>query len=128
MGRIYDTIISNNKLLHSLFDTGAVHNYVTNRAAEGLVIGSIPESFEVGLGGKTKTISKACLVTGRLQDKSFYFSANIVEDIGKDEREQEIDVIVGAVEMQRWNIKIDPKEEKLDLSSFRKEFIEYKVL
>lgn len=125
MGRVYDNIISNNKSLYTLFDTGAMHNYITKRAAEGLVIGSIPEPFKIGLGGEAKTIYEACLIAGRLQGNSFYFSANIAENIGKDERGQEIDAILGAIEMQRWNIRIDPEEEKLDLSGFRKEFIEY---
>lgn len=48
-----------------------------------------------------------------------------VTDIGKEEQEKGIDVIIGAKEMQRRNIKIDPKGEKMGLSGFRKEFIEH---
>ena len=45
--------------------------------------------------------------------------------MGLDEQNKGIDMLFGATEMQRWNIKVDPKEEKLDLSGFREEFIEY---
>ncbi|MFQ6032104.1 MAG: hypothetical protein ACE5K2_04205 [Candidatus Zixiibacteriota bacterium] len=125
MGRVYDTIVLDSKSLHALFDSGVVHNYITKEVAEGLTTQVIPEPFEVGLGGKTQTVSDACLVVGRVQDRLFDFSAHVIEDIGRDENGKEIDVIIGATEMQRWNIKIDPKDEKLDLSRFRKEFIEY---
>jgi hypothetical protein len=123
MGRIYDTI-SNNKSLHTLFDTGAVHNYVTSKAARGLSINRLPQPFTVGIGGKTRSIHEACFIYGELQGKRLFCWGLVVEELGLDEQE-EIDMLLGAVEMQRWNIRIDPREERLDLSGFREEFIEY---
>ena len=125
MGRVYDTIISGDKRLHSLFDTGAVHNYITLEAAEGFVRARLSKPLRVGLGGKSRTVEESCIVIGELHGNQIDFLARIVTDIGKDERDREIDVIIGATEMQRWNIRIDPKGEKLDLSGFRREFIEY---
>jgi hypothetical protein len=125
MGRIYETIVSNNKSLHTLFDTGAVHNYVTRKAARGLSITRLPESFIVGLGGQKRSVHEACFIYGELQGRRLFCWALVVEDLGVDEQDKEIDMLFGAIEMQRWNIKIDPKEERLDLSGFREEFIEY---
>ena len=37
----------------------------------------------------------------------------------------EIGMLFGATDMQVWNINLDLKHETLDLSRFRKEFVEY---
>lgn len=124
MGRIYDTI-TNHRSLHTLFDTGAVHNCVTKKAAGGLSISRLPEPFRVGIGGERRNISEACLIYGELQGRKLFCSALVVEELGLDEQDKEIDMLFGAIEMQRWNIRIDPREERLDLSGFREEFIEY---
>lgn len=125
MGRTYDTIISDNRSLHALFDTGAVHNYVTKKAARGLSISRLPEPFTVGIGGERKSIQEACFVYGELQGRRLFCWGLVVEELGLDEQNEEIDMLFGAIEMQRWNIKINPGEERLDLSGFREEFIEY---
>jgi hypothetical protein len=125
MGRIYDTIISDNRSLHALFDTGAVHNYVTKKAAGGLSINRLPEPFIAGLGGERRDIHEACFIYGELQGRRLFCWGLVVEELGLDEHNKEIDMLFGAIEMQRWNIKINPGEERLDLSSFREEFIEY---
>jgi hypothetical protein len=124
MGRIYDTI-SNSKSLHTLFDTGAVHNYITTKAARGLSISRLPEPFRVGIGGEKRNIYEACLVYGELQGRKLFCSALVIEELELDEQNREIDMLFGTIEMQRWNIRIDPREERLDLSGFREEFIEY---
>jgi hypothetical protein len=125
MGRIYDTISSNSKSLHALFDTGAVHNYVTRKAARGLSINRLPEPFTVRIGGERRDIHEACLVYGELQGRKLFCSALVIEELGLDEQDKEIDMLFEAIEMQRWNIRIDPGEERLDLSGFREEFTEY---
>jgi len=124
MGRIYDTI-SNSKPFHTLFDTGAVHNYVTKKAARGLSISWLPEPFTVGIGGEKRNIQEACFIYGELQGRRLFCWALVVEELGLDEQNEEIDMLFGAIEMQRWNIKINPGEERLDLSGFREECIEY---
>ena len=125
MGRIYDTIHSNSKSLHALFYTGAVHNYVTKKAARGLSINRLPKPFTVGIGGETRSIHEACFIYGELQNKRLFCWALVVGELGLDDQDREIDMLFGATEMQRWNIRINPGEERLDLSGFREEFIEY---
>jgi len=125
MGRIYDTIHSNSKSLYALFDTGAVHNYVTKKAARELSINQLPEPFTVGIGGETRSIHEACFIYGELQNERLFCWALVVEELGLDEQNKEVDMLFGATEMQGWNIRINPREDRLDLSGFRKEFIEY---
>jgi len=125
MGRIYDTIHSNSKSLYALFDTGAVHNYVTKKAARELSINQLPEPFTVGIEGETRRIHEACFIYGELQNERLFCWALVVEELGLDEQNKEVDMLFGATEMQRWNIRINKNEERFDLSGFRKEFIEY---
>ncbi|MDH7486443.1 MAG: hypothetical protein QHJ81_09245 [Anaerolineae bacterium] len=125
MGRVYGTIICNNTSLHTLFDTGAVHNYITRGRAKGLSINRLPKPFTVGIGGERREIQEACFIYGELQGKRLFCWALVIEELGLDEQDKEIDMLFGAIEMQRWNIRIDPLEERLDLSGFREEFIEY---
>ena len=122
MGRVYDTVISSGKSLHTLFDAGAVHNYIITKAAEGLPVIRLSKPITLGIGGEKRNIHEACFIDGELQGNRLFYWALVVEELGQDE---EIDMLFGAIEMQRWNIKIDPKGEKLDLSRFRREFIEY---
>jgi len=80
MGRIYDTIVSNSKSLHTLFDTGAVHNYVARKAARGLSISRLPELFTVGLGDQKRSVHEACFIYGELQGKRLFCWALVVEE------------------------------------------------
>ena len=47
--------------------------------------------------------------------------AQICED-GNGNR---IEVLFGAVAMKQWGIRLDPAKEKLDLSHYPKEFVEF---
>ena len=125
MGRVCDTITTTNKPLHALFDTGAVHNYIAGKAAQELAPRSLSKPFDVGLGGSTRKIAQCRGKKAHIQGNHLNFWTYVIEEIGSDESGKEINLILGAREMQVWNIRIDPKEEKLDLTRFRKEFIEY---
>jgi hypothetical protein len=48
----------------------------------------------------------------------------VINDLGMDEKRIEIGMLSGATDMQAWNINLDLKHETLDLSRFRKEFVE----
>jgi len=51
--------------------------------------------------------------------------ARVRESIGSDEEGNPIDVVLGALAMQEWGIRPLPDEERLDLSRYPKEFVEY---
>jgi len=51
--------------------------------------------------------------------------AYVVKDLGETEYGR-LDAIVGALTMEEWYIKLDPRRGELDLSGLRKrEFTEY---
>jgi len=127
MGRIYEIVDVNGKQLNTLFDSGAVRSYIVRRVAEeiGLHIEPLKDTFEVGLGGKTQKIDECSIVQGNIRENPFNLIAWVVEEIGKDERGREIELLFGATDMQTWNIHMDMEKAELDLSRFRKEFIEY---
>lgn len=60
------------------------------------------------------------------QEKKYTFciKANIVKYLGK-ENDREIDMIFGCEDMETWNIGLDLKNKKLDLTHFVKEFTEF---
>jgi hypothetical protein len=52
-------------------------------------------------------------------------NALVVEKIGMDEDNRAIEVLFGALAMQQWGIRPVPDEEKLDLSHYPEEFVEF---
>jgi len=50
----------------------------------------------------------------------------VIKDIGKDEDGKPIEILFGALAMQQWGIRLLPAEEKLDLSHYPEEFVEFK--
>lgn len=130
MGRVYERIIANGEELYTLFDTGSVSSYITRKAARRvkLVEQKLPEPILVGLGGRKRRISGVGILVGEIKGNRFHTAVRVVGMLGKSEKGQEIDLIFGALSMQEWNILIDPKKEKLDLSRFKKEWIEYYLL
>jgi hypothetical protein len=91
----------------------------------GLKVERLKDTFEVGLGGKTRKIKEWCFVQEGIKGNPFHLISWVIEDLGQDEKGREIELLFGATDMQVWNIQMDLEKEKLDLSRFRKEFIEY---
>jgi len=58
---------------------------------------------------------------------SFYILAHarVLEEIGVDEHGKRIEVLIGALTMQEWGIRLNMEEEKLDMSHYPNEFIEF---
>jgi hypothetical protein len=49
----------------------------------------------------------------------------VIEEIGKDEDGKPIEILFGALAMQQWGIRPKPDEERLDLSHYPDEFVEF---
>jgi hypothetical protein len=128
MGRVYEFVKVNDKQLNTLFDSGAIRSYIARKAVEeiGLKIEKLKDTFEVGLCGKLQKIDEYCVVQGDIRGNPFNLISWVVEELGRDEKNRKIDLLFGVTDMQVWNIHIDIEKERLDLSKFRKEFIEYK--
>jgi hypothetical protein len=127
MGRIYEFIEVNGKQLNTLFDSGAVRSYITRKLAEkiGFKIEKLKNTFKTSLGGKTQFVTEYCVIQGKIKGNPFDLTAYVIEELGLDEKGKEISLLFGATDMQVWNINLDLKKETLDLSKFRKEFVEY---
>lgn len=70
-----------------------------------------------------RELDERCDVTAHIDGLEFDMTAYVVERLGDTEY---LDAIVGALTMEEWWIKLDPKTGDLDLSQLRKrEFIEF---
>ena len=124
-GKNHRRIRSKREKITASFDTGSERSYFKE--------GSLPEPlacqeidpFNVGIGGKAHTIKERCSIRSKIKDLGFDFSAHPVADLGKVD-EKEVDVLIGSLTMEEWNIKLDPDKRKLDLRGLKKrEFTEF---
>ncbi|MCD6256205.1 MAG: retroviral-like aspartic protease [Deltaproteobacteria bacterium] len=125
MARILKEIEVNGKKLTALFDTGSTRSYIRERVAPSNRI-VLKRPLRVGMGGKRREIKEVCIVEGEIEGLGFYFESCIIEDFGMVNG-KELDIIIGATTMEEWEIRLDPKNESLDLSGLRRrEFTEFK--
>jgi hypothetical protein len=124
MARTFRDIQIGGKEAFALFDTGSFRSYVREAFASN-IRQKVP-SFKVGLGGHTLELDEACLLTCAIEGLGFDVTAYPVEELGKDERGREIDLIIGATAMEEWGLIPDPRTGSIDLTVLRKrEFAEF---
>lgn len=122
MARVVKEIELHGKKLRALFDTGSLRSYIKSEFA--------PHHTEispitVGLGGRILNLNKVCLITAEIDGLEFDMKAYVVDELGETEYGP-LDAVVGALTMEEWWIRIDPKTGELDLSKLRKrEFTEF---
>ena len=125
MGRIREYIQVNGKKCWTLFDSGAQNTYVVPRVARLLVTKKLSKLFRTALGGGTKKTATAAILDADIQGHKIVTNAMVIDEIGHDEEGQPIEVLFGAIAMQQWGIRLVPKEERLDMTHYPKEFVEY---
>ncbi len=125
MGRLREYIKVNGKRCWTLFDSGAQNTYVVPGVASLLVTKKLSKSFRAALGGGTKKAAAAAILEADVQGHKIVTNAMVIDEIGHDEEGKAIDVLFGALAMQQWGIRLVPKEERLDLTNYPKEFVEY---
>ncbi len=125
MGRIREYMRVNGRKCWTLFDSGARNTYVLPSVAAHLATRRLPKPLRSGLGGKVKEVAKAALLLGQVQGHEIETNAFVIREIGKDEDGKPIEVLFGALAMQQWGIRLVPEEERLDLSHYPKEFVEF---
>ncbi|HEV3262057.1 MAG TPA: hypothetical protein VG013_34720 [Gemmataceae bacterium] len=125
MGRVREHIRVNGRKCWTLFDSGARNTYVVPAVASLLATTKLPKALRSGLGGKVKKVTKAALLVAQVQGHDVSTNALVVGDIGKDEEGKAIEVLFGALAMQQWGIRPVPDEERLDLTHYPKEFVEF---
>ena len=125
MGRIRQMIKVNGRECWTLFDTGARNTYVIPVVAAGLMTSETLHPFRTALGGEVKETNRAALLQAEVEGHLISTHAMVINQIGDDEEGKPIEVLFGALAMQQWGIRPIPDEEKLDLSHYPEEFVEF---
>ena len=125
MGRIKQPIKVDGRDCWTLFDTGARNTYVTSTVAKGLKTSVKPRTIRTALGGEIKETNTAAILEAEIEGHPISTHALVIDEIGKDENGTPIEILFGALAMQQWGIRPVPHEERLDLSRYPKEFVEF---
>ena len=125
MGRIRQMISVDRRKCWTLFDTGARNTYVIPSVAEVLRTSPTPRTIRTALGGGIKETNTEAVLHAEIEGRSIATYALVIEEIGKDEDGNPVEILFGALAMQQWGIRPIPDEEKLDLSHYPEEFIEF---
>lgn len=125
MGRVRCELRINGRTCWVLFDSGARNTYAIAEAVQGLPSWDDPHPEPVALGGKVHRIVRGCMLMGTIEGHWVKTHARILDDIGNDEKGRRIEILFGALAMQEWGIELDLKNERLDLSHYSKEFLEF---
>ena len=125
MSRIVKEIGVEGRQLRALFDTGSLRSYVKAEFRPPATRRVSP--ITVGLGGTVRQLDERCDFTARIDGLEFDITAYVVEELGETEHGP-LDLLVGALTMEEWYIKLDPQQGELDLSGLRRrEFTEYPI-
>jgi len=109
----------------ALFDTGAMYTCVIREYLLNSVKKKVRVPYRVALGGKMIEVKEKYLIDGSIEEYSFDTEAIPVDEIGKADG-HELQAIIGALTMEQWEIKLDPKTGELGLEGLRRrEFTEF---
>jgi hypothetical protein len=109
----------------TLFHAGARNTYVVPSVAEMLLTTETPRPIRTALGGSVKETTRTALLEAEVEGHLISTHAMVVDEIGKDEDGRRIEILFGALAMQQWGIRPVPDEERLDLSHYPEEFVEF---
>ena len=98
---------------------------MVNTVAEGFNISQISKSRKVSLGDKEHLLNKVFLLQAKVEGYPVEMDSYILDDIGSDENGKKIDILFGVLAMQKWGIRPLPDEERLDMTHYSKEFVEF---
>ena len=125
VGRIRQTIKVDGQQCWTLFDTGARNTYVIPSVAQILKTSTMAHAFRTALGGEIKETRTSAILEAEIEGHAIATHALVLDEIGKDENGRPIEILFGALAMQQWGIRPVPDEEKLDLSHYSDEFVEF---
>ena len=125
MGRIRQMIKVDGQECWTLFDTGARNTYVGRTVAQLLATSKTSRPFRSAIGGQVKETDTMALLEAEVEGRLISTHAMVIDEIGNDEDGTPIEILFGALAMQQWGIRPIPDEEKLDLSHYPEEFLEF---
>ena len=109
----------------TLFDTGARNTYVVQSVSSLLTTSKVKRPFRTALGGHMKETTETALLEAEIEGRRISTHAMVIDEIGNDENGTPIEILLGALAMQQWGIRLIPEQEKLDLSHYPEEFVEF---
>lgn len=110
----------------TLFDSGAENTYVLRSVAAGAPARKMRRPRKARLGGEKHAIAHVCLLEAQVEGKPVEVTAFPIRAIGLDRKARRpIEVLFGAVAMQQWGIELDLKRERLDMSRYPDESVEF---
>jgi len=125
MGRIREMIDVDGRKCWTVFDSGARNTYIIPVVAELLKTLSTPRTIRTALGGAVKETNTEALLHAEIEGHKISAHALVINEIGNDENGRPIEILFGALAMQQWGIRLVPAEEKLDLTQYPEEFVEF---
>jgi hypothetical protein len=125
MGCVYEYIQIDGRRCLALFDTGARSSFVIPEVAALGKRVRLGKPYPVRLGGRSPRSRDRCVLEGKLQGKAFFMDTFVIREIGRGDLDRPIEILVGALEMQRWGIELDLRRERPDLSHFSRGFTEF---
>ncbi len=125
MERIRQMIGINGRKCWTLFHPSTRNTYVIPSVAELLKVYPTPRPIRTALGGSMKESNYIALLEGEIQHRPVSTHAFVVDEIGEDEDGSPIEILFGALAMQQWGIRLNPSEQRLDLSHYPKELVEF---
>jgi len=125
MGRVREMVKVDGQEYWVLFDTGTRSTYVVPPVTEKLRMTQTPHPIRTALGGRVKVTTCTALLQAEVQGHLVSTHALVVDEIGKDEDGRRIEILFGALAMRQWGIRPVPDEERLDLSHYPEEFVEF---
>ena len=125
MVRIRQMIAVDGRDCWTLFDSGARNTYVIPDVAALLKTSATPRTIRTALGGVIKETNTEAVLHADIEGHPVSTYALVIPNIGNDEDGRLIEILFGALAMQQWGIKLNPPDEKLDLSNYPDEFVEF---
>ena len=125
MARVREMVNVSGRECWTVFDPEVRSTYVLNVVTHKLGGTMTPHPIRTVLGGSAKETRCTVLLQAEVQGHPISTHALIVDGIGKDEDGRPIEILFGALAMQQWGIRPVPNEERLDLSHYPEEFVEF---
>lgn len=125
MGRIRQMINVRGRESWTLFDSGARNTYIVPSVASVLTTSEISHPIRTALGGAVQETNKTALLEAEVEGRPISTHAMVIDHIGQDDDGKQIEVLFGALAMQQWGIRLIPEHEKLDMSHYPSEFVEF---
>lgn len=125
MSKVRGNVVVKGKDFWALFDGGTRNTYVVEEVASLLPTFKLERPESVALGGMSHKVEKECLLTCLVEGLPIQVRARVLLEIGSDEKGRRIEVLIGALAMEEWGITPVPSEERVDMTHYPKEFIEF---